>query len=159
MKKLSFAVLLASQLLMTNTFADEAKPAEPTAANPSTAPAVLPKEEKAFVKAINNFDKKAIIAQLGEPAKSDDIKLKKSGKIIASIWQYHGINIAEDGSTYQTTELDFVDDKVVQVVFLNNDGSERPGSDNEQMYQLPQGAPQPTMPQEVMPEEPLPEIK
>ena len=28
-----------------------------------------------------------------------------------------------DGSYYPTTELDFIDDKVVQVVFLNHDGS------------------------------------
>ena len=38
--------------------------------------------------------------------------------------QYHNLNIAADGKLYQTTELDFVDDQVVQVVFLNNDGSE-----------------------------------
>jgi hypothetical protein len=73
---------------------------------------------------INKFDKTKIIAQLGKPAKEDDVKLKDSGKVVASIWHYHNLNTAADGTLYPTTELDFVDDKVVQVVFLNNDGSE-----------------------------------
>ena len=60
----------------------------------------------------------------------------KIGKIVASIWQYHNINKAADGTLYPTTELDFVDDKVVQVVFLNNDGSEAASG---QTYEVPQG--------------------
>lgn len=84
----------------------------------------LPTDEKAFVDAISKFDKQKIVAQFGEPAKADDVKIKGTNKVIASIWHYHNINKAEDGQYYQTTELDFIDDKVVQVVFLNNDGSE-----------------------------------
>jgi hypothetical protein len=157
MKKIAFAVLLATQVFASSSFADEMQKAEPNSA-PKAAPTTLPKEEKAFVAAINNFDKKSIVAQLGEPAKADDIKLKKSGKVVASIWQYHSINIAEDGTTYLTTELDFIDDKVVQVVFLNNDGTDRT-PDTEQTYELPQGAPQQSMPEQAIPEAPLPEIK
>ena len=37
---------------------------------------------------------------------------------------------------YETTELDFIDDKVVQVVFLNNDGSEEVTSDDH-AYEFP----------------------
>ena len=84
----------------------------------------IPTEEKAFVAVINQFNKAKIVELLGEPAKADDVKLKGSGKIVASIWHYHNINTDENGNYYPTTELDFVDDKVVQVVFLNNDGSE-----------------------------------
>ena len=115
-----FAILTAgllSNFVFANiAFADDVKNAP--------ASGKLPLEEKAFVDAINKFDKTKIIAQLGKPAKEDDVKLKDSGKVVASIWQYHNINKAADGTTYQTTELDFVDDQVVQVVFLNNDGSE-----------------------------------
>lgn len=126
-------VVLAGSLLGCISFtsmalADDAK----------TAPALdkLPLEEKAFVDAINKFDKTKIIEQLGKPAKEDDVKLKDSGKIVASIWQYHNINKAADGTLYPTTELDFVDDQVVQVVFLNNDGSE---AISGQTYEVPQG--------------------
>jgi hypothetical protein len=118
---------LLALLLTVNTLtavADEVE-VRPLSADAAEAEPMLPTREKAFVEAINKFDKKSIVAQLGEPAKADDVRLKGSDKIVASIWHYHNINTAEDGSYYQTTELDFVDDKVVQVVFINNDGSEK----------------------------------
>ena len=126
--------LLSSILLASTALADDAKTVLTTGN--------LPLEEKAFVDAINKFDKTKIIAQLGKPAKEDDVKLKDSGKIVASIWQYHNINKAADGTLYPTTELDFVDDKVVQVVFLNNDGSE--STNSGQTYEVP-----PTSPDEI----------
>ena len=122
------ASLLSSVLFTGVAIADDAKA--------TSSAGKLPLEEKAFVDAINKFDKTKIIAQLGKPAKEDDVKLKDSGKIVASIWQYHNINKAADGTLYPTTELDFVDDKVVQVVFLNNDGSE---ATSGQTYEVPQG--------------------
>ncbi len=114
MKTWILAALLATTLTSV-AFADEAK-TQPL----NTA---IPTEEKAFVDAINKYDKATIIAQFGEPAKAEDVKIKNSGKIVATIWHYHNINTAADGSFYPTTELDFIDDKVVQVVFLNHDGS------------------------------------
>ena len=96
---------------------------------------VIPRLERDFVNAINGFNKAKIIAQFGEPAKADDVKIKGSEKIVASIWQYHFINTAPDGSYYPTTELDFIDDKVVTVVFLNNDGSET--SEDGKKYEVP----------------------
>ena len=126
--------LLSSILLASTALADDAKTVLTTGN--------LPLEEKAFVDAINKFDKTKIIAQLGKPAKEDDVKLKDSGKIVASIWQYHNINKAADGTLYPTTELDFVDDKVVQVVFLNNDGSE--STNSGQTYEV-----SPTSPDEI----------
>lgn len=95
----------------------------------------IPTLEQDFVNSINKFTKEQIIAQFGEPAKADDVKIKTTGKIVASIWQYHFINTAADGSYYETTELDFIDDKVVMVAFMNNDGAE--GPDNAQQYQVP----------------------
>lgn len=114
------ASLVANTLIMNASFADEVQ----TAPLKPDAVTEIPTEEKAFVKVINQFDKAKIVQLLGEPAKSDDVKLKTSGKIVASIWHYHNINTDENGVYYPTTELDFVDDKVVQVIFLNNDGTE-----------------------------------
>lgn len=101
----------------------------------SSANSNIPTLEKEFVSAINKFSKEQIIAQFGEPAKADDVKVKTTGKVIASIWQYHFINTAADGSYYETTELDFIDDKVVMVAFMNNDGAE--GPESGQQYQVP----------------------
>lgn len=114
MKNWSLALLLASTL-SSAAFAGETK-TQPLAKE-------IPTEEKAFVNVINQYDKATIIAQFGEPAKAEDVKIKESGKIVATIWHYHNINTAADGSYYPTTELDFIDEKVVQVVFLNHDGS------------------------------------
>ena len=116
---------------------DSAQTDSPTSVtNESAVVKTLPTEERAFVNAIELLDKKAIVAQLGEPAKADDVKIKGSNRIVASIWHYHNINTDENGVYYQTTELDFIDDKVVQVVFLNNDGSETT-QDSDRTYELP----------------------
>ena len=115
MKYLAVVVALLGQFSFSNwAFADA----------PSKEATKIPTVEKEFIDAINGFDKAQIIAQFGEPAKADDVKIKGTGKIVASIWQYHFINTSSDGSYYETTELDFIDDKVVTVVFLNNDGSD-----------------------------------
>ncbi|MDO9366566.1 MAG: hypothetical protein Q7T58_09580 [Methylotenera sp.] len=98
--------------------------------------AEIPTEEQAFVKVINRFTKAEIIEQFGEPANADDVKIKGSGKVVASIWLYHFINTAADGTYYETTELDFIDDKVVMVAFLNNDGAE--GPENGKQYEFSQ---------------------
>jgi hypothetical protein len=95
----------------------------------------IPTLEQDFVNSINKFTKEQIIAQFGEPAKADDVKIKTTGKIVASIWQYHFINTAADGSYYETTELDFIDDKVVMVAFMNHNGDE--GPDKAQQYDVP----------------------
>ncbi len=123
MNKLAMVALLTVQMLAsTSSMADEAQtmPLKSDAVNTKE----IPTTEKEFANVINNYTKAEIIAQLGEPAKSEDVKLKDSGKVVASIWYYHNLNTAPDGSYYPTTELDFIDDKVVQVVYMNNDGSE-----------------------------------
>ena len=123
MSKLVMVALLTVQMLAsTSSMAEEAQtmPLKSEAVNTKE----IPTTEKEFANVINNYTKAEIIAQLGEPAKSEDVKLKDSGKVVASIWYYHNLNTAPDGSYYPTTELDFIDDKVVQVVYMNNDGSE-----------------------------------
>jgi hypothetical protein len=126
-KQLAFISLLLSNMFFAAQSMAEEAPAKP---------AVIPITEQDFVKAIHGFDKAKIIAQFGEPAKAEDVKIKDTTKVVASIWHYHNINKAADGSFYQTTELDFIDDKVVMVVFMNHDGSE--SNENVQRYELPE---------------------
>jgi hypothetical protein len=111
MKLVTFALML---ILSGSAFA---------ATETATTPTEIPTNEKDFVALINGFEKAKIIAQLGEPSKIEDVQ-SSSGKAFASIWQYHYLNTDEKGEYYQTTELDFINDKVVMVVFMNNDGSE-----------------------------------
>ena len=128
MKRFAFIVLTLAQ-----TFFMQAAIAEEIPANNTEIPIM----EMDFVNNINKFTKEQIIAQFGEPAKADDVKVKKSGKVVASIWMYHYINTSADGTYYETTELDFIDDKVVMVAFLNNDGTETRDQAEVQEYQVP----------------------
>jgi hypothetical protein len=98
----------------------------------------IPTDEHAFVDTVGKLDKAKIIALLGEPAKAEDVKLKDSGRVVASIWHYHFINTDANGTYYETTELDFIDDQVNVVVFLNNDGSDQ---STGQTYEVPESAP------------------
>lgn len=89
-------------------------------ANDAPLPKEIPTAEKEFVATINGFDKSQIIEQLGEPSNKNDITNGKTGKLEASIWHYHNLNTDEKGEYYKTTELDFINDKVVLVVFMND---------------------------------------
>jgi hypothetical protein len=84
----------------------------------------FPEDEQGFVDAVGKLNRSQLVALLGEPARAEDVKLKDSGRVVASIWHYHNINKDAQGAYYQTTELDLIDDQVSVVVFLNNDGSD-----------------------------------
>ncbi len=107
----------------------------------SNAANKLPTDEKAFVAAIKQFDKKTIVENLGEPAKAEDVRVKGTDKIVASIWEYHYINKGENGEYFPITELDFIDDKVVQVVFINHSEKNDTTKDG-QVYEFPENKPQ-----------------
>lgn len=133
------AFLLALFLTISGVAVADANEAPPQ----QEAPAQIPTAERDFVMSIDKFEKSAILEQLGEPSKRTDIKSPSTGEIVASIWHYHYINTADEGGDYYpTTELDFVGDKVVMVVFMNHEGEEikseptepQPG---EKMQQLP----------------------
>jgi len=94
----------------------------------------LPVDEKSFIEAISRFNKDEILKALGEPIYKEDIKMKSSEEIVGSVWQYHHINTAEDGSYYPTTELDFLDEFVETVVFQNNNG--QPSGSPSQAYKI-----------------------
>ncbi|MFD1121897.1 hypothetical protein ACFQ2T_05240 [Methylophilus flavus] len=100
---------------------------QPAWAGPTTeklAAEKVPLDEQGFVNAVSKLKRSEIIALLGEPARAEDVKLKDSGRVVASIWHYHNINKDEQGAFYPTTELDIIDDQVSVIVFLNNDGSD-----------------------------------
>jgi hypothetical protein len=122
---------------VNNTVKKSDDPMQDKVKSQAKAERSLPTEEKAFVDAIKNYNKASIVEQLGEPAKADDVKIKGTDKIVASIWHYHYVNTDENGKYFETTELDFIDDKVVQVVFLNNDGSDEAKSENP-TYEFPE---------------------
>jgi hypothetical protein len=133
MKRLTTKHLIGlGGLLFTFTLSAYAMAEEPPVSE-------IPTIEKEFVNTINKYSKSQIIAQFGEPATADDVKIKGSDKVVASIWHYHFINTTPEGVYYETTELDFIDDKVVMVVFLNNDGSE--GIENGKKYEMPGSKP------------------
>ena len=94
----------------------------------------LPVDEKSFIEAISRFNKDEILKALGEPMHREDIKMKSSDEVVASVWQYHHINTAEDGSYYPVTELDFLDEFVETVVFQNNNG--QPSGSPSQTYKI-----------------------
>ena len=102
----------------------------------------IPVNEHEFVKAMKGLSKDKIVAQLGEPAKKEDVTNKKDGKIVASVWHYHNLNTDVLGKYYPTTELDFAGDNVEVVVFMNNDGVETPYTEPPP---APEEAPLPNM--------------
>lgn len=126
MKYLVLAWLVVAQFFLIQSATAEEMPG---------SAAEIPIIEQDFVKSINKFTKAQIIEQFGDPAQADDVKIKGTGKVVASIWQYHYINTSADGEYYETTELDFIDDKVVMVAFMNNNGAE--GPDSGKKYEMP----------------------
>lgn len=96
-----------------------------TLANANEEPSVsMPVDEHAFVASIKGMEKTKILELLGDPASQEDVTNHNTGETVASIWQYHFINKDEAGDYYETTELDFIGDKVDIVVFMHNDGAE-----------------------------------
>lgn len=81
----------------------------------------IPLNELGFLDQIQTFDMPRILDMLGEPSDAADIRNIDTGDVVGAIWHYHYLNTSEDGDYYKTTELDFIGDRVVMVVFMNND--------------------------------------
>ena len=84
----------------------------------------IPLNELGFLDRIGKLDKAAIVAQIGEPSLAMDLVQEETGEIAASIWHYHYLNTSETGEYYKTTELNFIDGRVVNVVFSMTDDGE-----------------------------------
>ena len=81
----------------------------------------IPLNELDFLDHIKAFDKLQILEILGKPSDTTDIRNVVTGDEIGTIWHYHYLNTSENGDYYKTTELDFIGDRVVMVVFMNSD--------------------------------------
>jgi hypothetical protein len=97
----------------------------------------IPLSEHEFVAHIQTANKAQIIEHLGEPARAVDVKDDETGEVMGSIWHYHYLNTAVNGDYYKTTELDFVGDQVVTVVFstMDDDGSGEPTAVDPEIIQ------------------------
>jgi hypothetical protein len=88
-----------------------------------TAVAGIPLDEHGFVDAVPYLSKGRIVEQLGEPARAIDLT-DENGAVYATIWHYHFLNTSDEGDYYKTTELDFIGDRVVNIIFSNSDVEE-----------------------------------
>ena len=91
----------------------------------ATAKDELPLNEHGFVDAIKTMKTTKIAELLGAPSKHYELKDERTGNVIGQVWQYEYLNTSEEGEYYRGTELDIVDDRVVTVVFMNNEEQER----------------------------------
>lgn len=82
----------------------------------------IPLDEHDFVDAIPKLAPQQVVDLLGEPAESITVTDDRSGNVIGVIWNYTYLNTNDEGDYYSTTELDWVDDKVVNIVFSNGEG-------------------------------------
>lgn len=82
----------------------------------------IPLDEKGFVDTIPTLAPKQVVDLLGEPAESITVTDDRSGEVIGVIWQYAYLNTNEEGEYYPATELDWINDKVVNIVFSNVEG-------------------------------------
>lgn len=79
----------------------------------------IPLDETNFVEAVQNLSKDQIVALLGEPAATVEVRDNRTGELVGYAWDYDHLNTAANGDYYKTTELDLVDDHVVTIVFSN----------------------------------------
>jgi hypothetical protein len=108
----SLILILFSLLLSVSAWAD----------NDSSADRTLSAEEQKFLDVVGGLSKEKVLEQLGQPARTEDLT-GPNGETVASIWQYDYLNTDEKGEYYKSTELDFVDDRVVTVVFMNTENN------------------------------------
>jgi hypothetical protein len=81
----------------------------------------LPTEENAFLDVIPHVTPARVAELLGEPAQVSPVLDKDSGEEIGIILHYRYINTNSAGEYYKTTELDYVGNKLMVVVFSNKE--------------------------------------
>lgn len=84
----------------------------------------IPTEEEAFLNVIGSVDRVKLAELLGEPDESIVVRNQENGEELGTIVHYRYINTNSDGDYYKTTELDYIDGRLVMVVFSNNDPQE-----------------------------------
>lgn len=81
----------------------------------------LPTEESAFLDVIPHVTPARVAELLGEPAQTTPVLDENSGEEIGAILHYRYINTNSAGEYYKTTELDYVGNRLMVVVFSNKE--------------------------------------
>jgi hypothetical protein len=84
----------------------------------------IPTEEEAFLNVIGSVDQAKLAELLGDPAEAIVVRNQENGEELGTIVHYRYLNTNSDGDYYKTTELDYIDGRLVTVVFSNNDFQE-----------------------------------
>lgn len=84
----------------------------------------IPTEEEAFLDVIGSVDHVKMVELLGDPDKTIILHDRNNNEAIGAIVYYRYINTNSDGDYYKTTELDYVNGRLVMVVFSNSDFQE-----------------------------------
>ncbi len=96
----------------------------------------IPEHEPEFVSTVQSLNQSEIAELLGDPAFQYDIR-NNEGDVVGSIWHYHNVTTGDDGRYYKTTELDFVGERVVTVVLINNEDTASDDSSEPEPSYLP----------------------
>jgi hypothetical protein len=81
----------------------------------------IPTNEEAFLSVIGSVDQENLIELLGDPAEVMILRNQENGEVVGAIVHYRYINTNNEGEYYKTTELDYLDGRLVTVLFSNSD--------------------------------------
>lgn len=79
----------------------------------------LPSQDIEFIGALQSLRQPDVLARLGQPANVFEV-IDQQGKVRSTIWRYEGLNTTADGSVYRFTDIDFVGDRIKDVMFSNS---------------------------------------
>jgi hypothetical protein len=81
----------------------------------------IPTNEEAFLSVIGSVDQVKMVELLGDPAEVMILRNQENGEVVGAIVHYRYINTNNEGEYYKTTELDYLDGRLVTVLFSNSD--------------------------------------
>jgi hypothetical protein len=84
----------------------------------------IPTEEEAFLNVITQVAPARIVELLGEPDETIILRNEESGEVVGAIVHYRYITTNSEGEYYKTTELNYLDGRLVMVLFSNSDFEE-----------------------------------
>lgn len=84
----------------------------------------IPTEESAFLEVIGSVHPDKRDELLGEPEETIILRNQENGEEMGAIVHYRYINTNSEGEYYKTTELDYLNGRLVMIVFSNSDFQE-----------------------------------
>lgn len=81
----------------------------------------IPSEESAFLEVIGSVHPDKRDELLGEPDETIILRNQENGEEMGVIVHYRYINTNSEGEYYKTTELDYLNGRLVMIVFSNSD--------------------------------------